>query len=125
MTYRKIILAVGSNLLLILVLIPLAMAHVKAKETNPESGAVLTEAPTVISIQFTGPAKLVSLELTGSNVELVKIDVSEATSVDGLVTVQIPPLSPDAYTVSWRALSIDGHPAKGSFTFEISTPDSS
>ncbi len=125
MTYKKITLAVASNLLLILALIPLAMAHVKAKETNPEGGAVLTESPTELSIQFTGPAKLISLELTGSNSEVVKIDISEATSVDGLVNVQIPPLSPDSYTVSWRALSIDGHPAKGSFTFTISVADSS
>ncbi len=125
MTHRKITLAIASIFLMTSALIPLAMAHVKAKETNPESGAVLTETPTVVSIQFTGPAKLISLELTGSNSELVKIDVSEATSVDGLVTVQIPPLSSDGYTVSWRALSIDGHPANGSFTFEISAPDSS
>jgi len=86
---------------------------------------VLAEATTVIAIQVSGPAELISLGLTGSNSELVKIDVSEATSVDGLVTVQIPSLSPDGYTVSWRALSIDGHPAKGSFTFTISAPDNS
>ena len=125
MTHRKITLVIACCLLMNSALNPLAMAHVKAKETNPESGAVLTEAPTVISIQFTGPAKLISLELAGSKSELVKIDVAEATSVDGLVTVQIPPLSPDGYTVSWRALSIDGHPANGSFTFEISAADSS
>ena len=125
MTYRKITFAIACSLLMNLALNPLAMAHVNANETNPESGAELTESPTEISIQFTGPAKLISLELTGSNAESVKIDVSEATSVDGLVTVQIPSLSPDGYTVSWRALSIDGHPAKGSFTFTISAPDSS
>ena len=124
MTYKKITLTIVSSLLLVLALNSAAMAHVKAKETSPESGAVLTESPTELSIQFTGPAKLISLELTGSNSEVVKIDVSEATSVDGLVNVQIPPLSPDSYTVSWRALSIDGHPAKGSFTFTISAPDS-
>jgi methionine-rich copper-binding protein CopC len=43
--------------------------------------------------------------------------------VDGLVSVQIPPLQPDKYEVSWRVLSVDGHPVAGRFTFTIEAPN--
>lgn len=106
-----------------LALVSQATAHVTARQSFPEDGAVLTESPTELSIQFSDLAKLVSLELAGSNGEATKIDVSEAKSVDGLVSVQIPQLEPDKYKVSWRVLSVDGHPVAGKLTFTIEAAD--
>ena len=114
MTLRKILFTLVG-----LALISQAMAHVTPRKSIPEDGAVLTESPTQLSIQFSDLAKFISLELEGSDGEVTKIDVSEAKSVDGLVSVQIPTLQPDKYKVSWRVLSVDGHPVAGRFTFTI------
>ena len=118
MTVRKILITLVG-----LALVTQALAHVSASKSIPEDGAVLSESPTEVSIQFSDLAKLTSLELSGSNDEVTKIDISEAKSVDGLVSVQIPQLSPDNYTVSWRVLSVDGHPVSGKFTFTIKAPN--
>ena len=69
-----------------------AWGHASARRSSPEDGAVLTESPTEISIQFNGPAKLISLSITNAESETTKVDVSKATSVDGLATVAILPL---------------------------------
>jgi copper transport protein len=118
MTVRKILFTLVG-----LVLISQSMAHVTPRKSIPEDGAVLTESPTQLSIQFSDLAKFISLELAGSDGEVTKIDISEAKSVDGLVSVQIPLLQPDTYKVSWRVLSVDGHPVAGRFTFTIKTGD--
>jgi copper transport protein len=118
MTLRKILLLVVG-----LALISQAAAHVTPRKSIPEDGAVLSESPALVSIQFSDLAKFISLELAGSNGEVTKVDVSTAKSVDGLVSVQIPPLQPDKYEVSWRVLSVDGHPVAGRFTFTIEAPN--
>ncbi len=124
MTVRQLLLALVASLLVGLTLISEAVAHVAAEKSNPEDGSVLTESPSELSIQYSDLAKLISLQLSGSNGGVTKVDISAAKSVDGLVSVQLPPLQPDNYEVSWRVLSIDGHPVAGSFTFTIETPES-
>lgn len=121
MNIKKIAQTLLTVALLSPVLSSLAWSHATARVSTPENGAVLSESPTEISIQFNGPAKLVSLTITGADGNPVNIDIAEATSVDGLVSVAITSLPADQYQVSWRAMGLDGHVTAGKFSFEVST----
>jgi hypothetical protein len=113
----------SSAALFAILLASIAWGHATAQTSNPENGAVLTQSPTELVIQFGGAAKLVSLTISTPGNEPVNVDISSATSVDGRVSVEIEPLAPDSYTVSWRAMGLDGHVTSGKFEFSISAPD--
>lgn len=100
-----------------------AWGHATMRESSPVDGAVLNEAPTELIIRFRGRAKLISLTVTGSDNEPVNIDMSNATSVDDAANVKIPPLQPDSYQVTWRAMGMDGHTTSGKFGFVVSPPE--
>jgi methionine-rich copper-binding protein CopC len=119
---NKLIMSKIVVVLTTLLLSSTAWAHASANRSSPEDGEVLTESPAELSIQFDGPAKLISLMLMGSDKEQIKIDISEASSVDGLATVSMPSLQADSYKVVWRAMGIDGHATAGRFGFVISAP---
>ena len=125
MNYRKTIATILSSILVAAVLSSQAMGHAAAKKSNPADGAELTESPIEITVQFNGPAKLITMKVAGADGEALEIDVSNAKSVDGLVSVKIPALKPDSYTVMWRVMSVDGHPSAGKFTFKVLASDGS
>ena len=106
-----------------LLLASTAWGHATAQTSNPENGAVLNQSPSELVIQFGAAAKLVSLTISTPGNEPVNVDISSATSVDGRVSVEIEPLTPDSYTVNWRAMGLDGHVTSGKFAFSISAPD--
>ncbi len=99
----------------------LAWGHASAKKTIPENDAVLSESPTELAVDFGAPAKLLSLTVAAESMDPIKIDISNATAVDGWVNVGIEPLLPGTYKVSWRAMGLDGHITAGEFTFTVSS----
>jgi methionine-rich copper-binding protein CopC len=99
-----------------------AWAHASARTSTPEDGAVLSESPTEVVINFGGPAKLLSLTISAADGDPLSIDISNATSVDGRVSVAILPLAPNSYAVVWRAMGVDGHITSGKFKFDVSSP---
>ena len=111
-----------SGILLTLLLATQAWSHAIARESIPENGAVLSESPTELVLQFGGPAKLVSLTISADENEPVNVDISNATSVDGRVSVDIEPLAPGNYKIIWRAMGLDGHVTSGTFSFAVSAP---
>ncbi len=118
---NKLFLSKTIIILATLLLSTTAWAHATASHSVPEDGAVLSEPPTEVTIQFSGPAKLISLTITDHDGEATEIDVSNASSVDGLATVSIPVLQANSYRVIWRALGLDGHATTGRFGFVISS----
>lgn len=106
-----------------LLLSSLAWGHAAAQISSPANGAELTQSPKELSIQFNGAAKLVSLTIVDSVGNADKLDISEAKAVDGLISVQISPLQPESYEVTWRAMGADGHITAGTFKFAVIAPD--
>ncbi|MBO6675650.1 MAG: copper resistance protein CopC [Rhizobiales bacterium] len=106
---------VGASLL-----VSTALAHSSKEGTMPEDGAVLEVAPAEISILFDEAATLTRVALTHSHG-----DVSDETRLDAprdatdAATLEAPDLGPGTYTVDWRALSSDGHPVNGSFSYTV------
>lgn len=97
-----------------------AFAHSTKEGTLPEDGAELQVAPAEISILFDEAATLTRVALTHSHGE-----DSDETRLDApriaadTATLDAPDLGPGTYTVDWRALSADGHPVNGSFSYTV------
>jgi len=97
-----------------------AQAHDALASSNPADGATLTTNPGKVSITLT---KAPTTGVPGSNT--IKVTAPDGHVISGEeVTVQDATLSVDAdidhegkHVVEWRAVSADGHPIEGTFSF--------
>jgi methionine-rich copper-binding protein CopC len=103
-----------------------ALAHDSLSSTNPAQNTVVTHSPETVSLTLSEPPA------DSKNLNLSTITVTDGagkTVSDGQVTVYGPKLStnltegsPGIYKVLWRAVSSDGHPIEGSYTFTVQAP---
>ncbi|MFC6352557.1 copper resistance protein CopC [Rothia nasimurium] len=99
-----------------------AAAHDELISTNPANGASLPEAPTSLKLTYSGEI----MDLEGANQVRVTNAAGESVT-DGApqiagktVTQDLATASAhDAYTVTWRVVSSDGHPIQGIFTYTV------
>ncbi|MDD1478683.1 copper resistance CopC family protein [Arthrobacter sp. H16F315] len=100
-----------------------ALAHDSLSSTSPAADAVITHAPETVSLTLSEPPA------DSKNLNLSTITVTDGagkTVSDGNVTVYGPTLSTKlsegdtgTYKVLWRAVSSDGHPIEGNYTFTV------
>ena len=97
-----------------------ASAHAVLIDTEPKSGAILTDSPERIVLTFN--------EQVGTSFSSIRVldsegnerSASKAQRVDPeRVGVEAPTLGDGTFIVIWRVVSADGHPVEGSFTFQI------
>lgn len=100
-----------------------ADAHAFLDHALPAVGSVVRASPAQLKIWFTQrlePAfsKVQVLDRSGTRVDKgdSQVDSADAT----LLTVSLPLLSPGAYRVIWRVLSVDTHVTEGDFAFDVS-----
>jgi methionine-rich copper-binding protein CopC len=100
-----------------------AWAHAHVETTLPPAGAHLSVAPKQIEIRFTEgiePA-LSEFKLLNSKTDVVPLARDADDGDNRHMSASIPvPLTPGDYSVEWKALSQDGHPASGQFDFLVS-----
>ena len=109
-------------LFIILIILPLSTpAHSPIANLIPSDGAVLTEAPKKILIEFVNPAMFTKFEIinTENNNEKVDLPKEFLMFLSGKHTIKLPELGSGKYKTDWRAMASDGHVIKGKFTFEI------
>lgn len=96
-----------------------AVAHSKKKETTPEDGAVLSEAPSTIGMTFDDPIRITMVRLLNAAGD--EMPIERETGLEPTLNFSAEPstLEPGAYTVEWRGLAKDGHAMKGSFSFRL------
>jgi copper transport protein len=113
-----------------------ALAHASVVSTSPEAGATVAQAPKQVTITFdqgvsvpTGGVRI--LNERAERIRVQKPRVTSETSQSSrakpanqadqpnTVALTVPTLPRGAYVVSWRALSDDGHPIRGAFTFRV------
>jgi copper transport protein len=112
----------------VLVAAPPAGAHARLVATSPEAGTTVPEPPRELRLEFNEP-----IDISPGAVRLFdaagrQIDLPEATRSpeDPKVVVTRPPtLERGSYVVAWRAVSADGHPISGAFTFSVIEPGGS
>ncbi|SEP84164.1 hypothetical protein SAMN05444745_102173 [Arthrobacter sp. OV608] len=97
-----------------------AHAHDALASTSPSDGQILTASPGRVSITLNNPP---NTQLKGSNI--IKVTAPDGHTVSsGDISVSGATLTtaadidhPGKHTVQWRAVSADGHPIEGQFTF--------
>ncbi|MPZ98515.1 MAG: c-type cytochrome [Dehalococcoidia bacterium] len=96
-------------------------AHANVVGSTPTANSVLQLSPRQVEITFSEPlasdfSRVDVLNSTGDRIDLGDsvVDPADPTRM----TVSLPALEPDTYTVAWRNLStVDGHSLQGSFVF--------
>lgn len=109
-----------------LVVAPAAQAHTDLVGTTPADGAVVSEAPDSIVLQFNEVPleSLVDVVITDAAGAVVAMDAAEGSGTE--VSVPWPAsLSSGDYTVAYRVVSADGHPVTGTFSFSYTGDASS
>ena len=96
----------------------LANAHSVVTNSNPESGAILSAAPTSLEISFSKPTHIVKASLSHNDGDAAKLTVSTKEPTKTVSFTPAPKAVGD-YVLNWRALSQDGHVLKGSIKFSI------
>ncbi len=96
-----------------------ASAHASLVSTDPPEGAVLDQAPDVVTFTFDERVSLTDQGLLVFDARGEPIE-AEASAVDLVVTADlIGNLDDGTYVVTYRVVSADGHPIAGSLTFSI------
>ncbi|WP_027165412.1 copper resistance CopC/CopD family protein [Mesorhizobium sp. WSM3224] len=108
-------------LVAVLVLPGRAFAHAALVATDPADGAVLTQSPARFSLTFSEPVSPLVLTLVrpdGSQLALTSFRLKDQTvEIDNPET-----LKSGTHVLSWRVVSVDGHPVGGSALFSIGAP---
>lgn len=102
-----------------------ASAHAVLIASEPAAGAELAEPPGQVLLRFSEPVEVPP--------EAIRVFAGDAARVDqgdaehGADRSQVRAglagdLADGVYTVTWRAVSTDDHPVRGSFTFTVGDP---
>src|SRR5687767_10597150 len=86
-----------------------AHAHAVLVESMPADGAALESAPDRVTLRFNEPVRVISLQLVGEDGQATPLAEAPQNTPDQ-VEAPLPSLSAGSYVVSWRLLSVDGHP---------------
>ena len=95
-----------------------ANAHTGLRESIPADGATIKAAPSEIHLVFSGPVKLIKLELMGVGHEMPTAFEPNAEPQSDFV-IATPGMHPGKFTANWAVMGSDGHPMSGSFSFEV------
>jgi copper transport protein len=97
-----------------------ASAHAQLLSSEPQTNAVLDEAPATLRLGFNEPVNALVISLLrpdGSAQDLI-----HATESGSMVTIALPDdLGNGTHILSWRVVSVDAHPIAGSLIFSIGT----
>jgi|SRR5665213_1701717 len=105
--------------LALLALVTVAHAHAHLKTSIPADGSVVTASPSNIVLTLSEAARLTAAWIQKGDAPKQKLGPLPGKPATE-VTVSLPTLEPGEYTVSWRALSDDGHVMPGHIHFTLS-----
>ena len=99
-----------------------AWAHSRLEHTSPVDGSTIAVPTSSITLTFNervhGDFTTVVVDGPGG----VSYSRGHVRVIDDNVFQDVYPLRSGAYTVSWRAVSADGHPVDGQFRFTVALP---
>lgn len=119
-----------SQLLAILLALPLAYsfllpgtaaAHAELRDATPAPGTVLNRSPDVIRLTFSEPIRAVSTFVVFNRAfeTIPGIEPKLVLGNEEQLASTVPQLEAGIYTVQWNVVGLDGHPASGSYSFEV------
>ncbi len=99
-----------------------ARAHAVLVATTPSNGALLTEAPEEVRLEFNEPVEIALGAVRVFDSSARRIDSGKVTHPEGnpnAVAVKLSPSGAGTYLVAWRVVSSDSHPVSGAFTYSV------
>lgn len=100
-----------------------AFAHAHLLSQTPADKAIVTAAPTELTLKFSeGVAlKFTGVQVTGPDKAAVALGAESLDPKDNtlLLVPLTGKLAAGVYTVAWHVLSTDGHKTNGSYTFTV------
>lgn len=97
-------------------------AHATLDGSSPVANAVVPSAPGEISLDFSEAIeeRLASIRLFDGDEREITIERARRLASDpSIVVSNLPPIAAGVYVVVWRVVSADGHPLRGSYSFEV------
>lgn len=114
---------IGGALVGLLLIIPISgWGHAFPDHSEPRVGSDLKTPPGQVKIWFDGGIEPLfsSIEVFDSNQKKVDKGDSQVDPKDNSVLmVDLPPLPPGKYEVSWSVVAIDTHRTEGRFKFTV------
>jgi putative copper export protein/methionine-rich copper-binding protein CopC len=101
--------------------------HIELISSDPADGDTLTSALQIIRLIFSGPVEeaLSEIRLAGPMGLDLSLEARADPTMDRVLLAAVPPLTPGAYRVAWRTVSVDGHAVSGSYVFFVPVQASS
>jgi copper transport protein len=123
MVFRRRLLVVAATLAALLALPSAAGAHAYLIKTSPVASGELDSPPADVALTYDEAVEprfaVVSVTSAQGTQEATGPVRRSAANPDTLVVPLRPHLAEGWYLVYWRAISVDGHPVQGAFTYAI------
>jgi copper transport protein len=120
---RRLIAAVLGALSLVVALPAAASAHAYLIRTTPVASGVLNAPPQTVALTYDEAVEprfaIVSVTSAAGTEETTGPVARSPSDPDTLVVPLRPGLAEGWYLVYWRAISVDGHPVQGAFTYAV------
>ena len=98
-----------------------ALAHATLIGSEPADRVVVAHPPATLKLTFNEPVSPLTLRLVGP--DGVATDLTGiAASGNALIATLPGTLTHGTHLVSWRVISLDGHPVGGALTFSVGAP---
>jgi methionine-rich copper-binding protein CopC len=94
-----------------------ARAHTELIRTAPAAQSATTSPVTAVTLTFSGLIKAAGATVRVTGADNTSYSDGAPRAVDKTVTQEVTPLPVGTITVTWRVISVDGHPIQGRFGF--------
>lgn len=99
------------------------LPHLKLKASFPAKDAVLTTSPDAVRLWLSEPADVPATRITvtsAQNAVIATAKPTRGTAADAPLEAKFTtPPAAGRYTVTWKAMSKDGHVVNGTFGFTV------
>jgi copper transport protein len=95
-----------------------AAAHAELISTTPAAGDQLAASPEAVTLVFTEAVELPEISLLDAQGSPLPIG-APTQATPSVASATLPVLADGGYVVAWNAVSADGHPIDGAFTFAV------
>ena len=98
-----------------------ALAHATLIGSEPADRVVVAHPPAALKLTFNEPVSPLTLRLVGPDGDAT--DLTDIAAAGNALVVALPgTLARGTHLVSWRVISLDGHPVGGALTFSVGAP---
>ncbi|WP_396215987.1 copper resistance protein CopC [Gemmatimonas sp.] len=102
------------------------LPHLKLKAMFPGKDTTLVSSPDAVKLWLSEPADLPATKVAIADAAGTAVPVAKLTrgaqSADPVVAKFTSPLASGKYTVTWKAMSKDGHVVSGVYSFTVALP---